>query len=51
MPEGFVTPSMKAQTIDMQFHWVTETGKTPGRLTSGISLNPTVRVPVTQPAG
>ncbi|CRK25056.1 Isonitrile hydratase like protein [Verticillium longisporum] len=40
MPDGFMPPELKAQALDMEFHWVSETDG-PCRLTSSISMNPT----------
>lgn len=42
--EGF-TPGMKAEALDIEFHWVSEKGRAePARLTAGLSINPTVRI-------
>ncbi|KJZ76282.1 hypothetical protein HIM_04364 [Hirsutella minnesotensis 3608] len=40
--ETVVSAEMKAQALDLEFHWVSEAGKTcPSRLTSNMSLNVT----------
>ncbi|RYO83346.1 hypothetical protein DL766_008467 [Monosporascus sp. MC13-8B] len=41
MPDDLLPPHLKAQAFDIKFHWVSETGKAPARLTSGINLIPT----------
>ncbi|RAL08919.1 uncharacterized protein BO97DRAFT_472823 [Aspergillus homomorphus CBS 101889] len=41
MPDDFVTDELKAQALDFVFHWVTETGDTPARLTSNLRVVPT----------
>lgn len=38
----FLPDEFKAQALDFQFHWVTEHGDTPGRVTSGLNVQPTV---------
>ncbi|KAM4057556.1 DJ-1/PfpI family protein [Hirsutella rhossiliensis] len=39
LPDSLISPEQKAQALDTQFHWVSETGKTqPSRLTSNMSL-------------
>lgn len=40
-PEELVSLEMQAQTLDVDFHWVNETGKQ-ARLTAGAVINPTV---------
>jgi hypothetical protein len=40
--EPFYPEGLAAQALDIEFHWVNETGKT-ARLTGGVSLVPTVR--------
>lgn len=43
--KGFAPAEFEAQTIDMEFHWVSKNGTaSPSKLTSGISLVPTVSV-------
>jgi hypothetical protein len=42
IPDGILSPELKQQALDFEFHWVTETGKTPALLTTGIKLMPTV---------
>lgn len=37
-----VPPHLKEQAIDLQIHWVSETGKAPGLLTGGLKVIPTV---------
>lgn len=37
-----IPPHIKEQAIDLKVHWVSETGKDPIRLTSGIRILPTV---------
>jgi len=42
MPDQLVPPHLRAEAIDIEFHWVSEAGPgTPSKLTSGISLVPT----------
>jgi len=42
MPDELVPAHLKAQAVDLKFHWVSEAGPaTPSRLTSGIALVPT----------
>ena len=41
-PDTFLPPQLRAQSLDLKVHWVSETGKTPISLTSKISMNPTV---------
>ncbi|KAK4198585.1 class I glutamine amidotransferase-like protein [Triangularia verruculosa] len=43
LPDGFVAPHLKQQAIDMEFHWVTETGKVPStnNVTVGATIVPT----------
>jgi hypothetical protein len=41
-PESMVSPEMRAQALDVEFHWVNEIGKE-AHLTAGIHVNPTVR--------
>lgn len=41
-PDEFFAPSLKAQAIDLQIHWVSPTGKAPSRLTAGLTVVPTV---------
>lgn len=36
-----IPDELKAKAIDIEFHWITETGN-PAKLTSGISMNATV---------
>jgi hypothetical protein len=43
MPDSLVSPELKKQAVDIEYHWVTEDVKTPCHLTSGIKLLPTVR--------
>ncbi|KAI1614303.1 class I glutamine amidotransferase-like protein [Exophiala viscosa] len=38
--DSFLPPNLKAQALDMDFHWVNQTGKT-ARLTGGASVQPT----------
>ncbi|KAH6897384.1 class I glutamine amidotransferase-like protein [Thelonectria olida] len=40
-PDFVLSPELKAQGFDFDFHWVSETGKSPSLLTSGIQLVPT----------
>ncbi|KAM5343996.1 hypothetical protein ACJ41O_012533 [Fusarium nematophilum] len=41
-PDDLVAPSLKAEALDFEFHWVSEAGKgAHSRLTGGISLLPT----------
>lgn len=40
-PDEWLSPQLKKQAIDIQFHWVNESGK-PARITSGMTLNVTV---------
>jgi hypothetical protein len=42
-PPGFLPSHLRAQALDMEFHWVNETGK-PASLTAGACINPTVRI-------
>lgn len=37
-----VSDELKAKALDVNFHWVTETGK-PGKLTGGMTVDATVR--------
>ena len=41
-PEAVLPAHLKAQALDIQFHWVNETG-VQGKLTAGATINPTVR--------
>lgn len=41
--DGFMPPNLKEQALDMDFHWVNQTGKT-ARLTGGLRVQPTVRL-------
>ncbi|KAL7908169.1 class I glutamine amidotransferase-like protein [Trichoderma velutinum] len=41
MPDFIMPPELKDQSIDFDFHWVSETGKTPSLLTSNLSVVPT----------
>lgn len=41
LDENVLSPELKSQALDMQFHWVNETGKM-AKLTGGINLQPTV---------
>lgn len=44
LPDALVGQEHKAQAMDFQFHWVSEAGPSEhAKLTSGISLKPTVR--------
>lgn len=40
-PSEIVSDDLKREALDLVFHWVNESGK-PARLTSGLSINPTV---------
>ncbi|KAK7754421.1 hypothetical protein SLS62_003715 [Diatrype stigma] len=40
-PDELLPPSLKAQAIDLQLHWVSPTGKAPSRLTAGLTVVPT----------
>lgn len=42
--DGFMPPNLKEQALDMDFHWVNQTGKT-ARLTGGLRVQPTVNLP------
>jgi hypothetical protein len=42
LPDDLLAPELKAQAIDFEYHWVTETGVAPALLTSGIKMLPTV---------
>lgn len=41
LPSFAISDDLKAQGIDIVFHWITETGA-PAELTSGLSVNATV---------
>ncbi|KAK4077773.1 uncharacterized protein Triagg1_3467 [Trichoderma aggressivum f. europaeum] len=41
MPDFIMPPELKRQSVDFDFHWVSETGKTPGLLSSNLSVVPT----------
>lgn len=45
MPDHIMPPEFRIQAIDFDFHWVSETGKTPGLLSSNLSVVPTVASP------
>lgn len=40
-PSELISDEIKAQGLDMEFHWVNESGKT-ASLTSGLNIQPTV---------
>ncbi|KAK0742421.1 class I glutamine amidotransferase-like protein [Apiosordaria backusii] len=42
-PDAFIAPHLKQQAVDMEFHWVTETGKIPStnNVSSGTTIVPT----------
>ncbi|KAH7333117.1 class I glutamine amidotransferase-like protein [Rhexocercosporidium sp. MPI-PUGE-AT-0058] len=40
LPESMVSPEMRAQALDVEFHWVNETGKE-AHLTAGTRVTPT----------
>jgi hypothetical protein len=40
--DELVSPEMKAQGLDIEFHWVNQTKK-PGMLTGALQIQPTVR--------
>jgi hypothetical protein len=42
-PEGILPDHLRAQALDVEFHWVNETGK-PAALTCGLHINTTVIV-------
>lgn len=42
-PEDMISPEMRAQALDIELHWVNETGKE-AHLTAGLHINPTVRI-------
>lgn len=44
LPTELVPNAVKEHALNIEFHWVTETGKT-ALLTSGININATVRIP------
>ncbi|KAL3470435.1 hypothetical protein BJX99DRAFT_267450 [Aspergillus californicus] len=41
LPPDVLPADLKAQAMDFVFHWVTEDGKTPGRLTGNMNVIPT----------
>ena len=41
VPDNYLSADLKAQALEIDFHWVNETGKT-AKLTSGLSVQPTV---------
>ncbi|UKZ75801.1 hypothetical protein TrVFT333_003495 [Trichoderma virens FT-333] len=41
MPDEIIPPEFKNQAIDFDFHWVSESGKTPSLLSSNLSVIPT----------
>ena len=43
-PSELVSDEIKAQGLDLEFHWVNESGKL-ASLTSGLNIQPTVRLP------
>lgn len=43
MPKEMVPDDLRQQAIDIEFHWVTESGS-PGKLTSGVEAHATVSV-------
>jgi hypothetical protein len=45
-PSELVSDELKAKALDIEFHWVNETGKT-ALLTAGLNVDPTV---IEQPA-
>ncbi len=49
-PHELMSASLQAQSVDIKFHWVTETGKS-ARLTSGMSITATVSKLRTPPMG
>jgi hypothetical protein len=42
LPDDFLSPSVKKQALDIQFHWVNETGDV-AKMTEGLRVQPTVR--------
>jgi hypothetical protein len=42
LSDRLVSPEMKQQAFDLEFHWVTENVNNPARMTSGIRIMPTV---------
>ncbi|RYP65764.1 hypothetical protein DL771_008129 [Monosporascus sp. 5C6A] len=40
-PDELMPQHLRAHAFDIEFHWVSETGKAPARLSSGINLIPT----------
>lgn len=45
-PDALVTDKMKQEALNVEFHWVNESGQT-ARLTAGAPVQPTVSFPAT----